>query len=87
MSSAPAYLVVGQGRAEVVRVEVPACLHVRDADGLTAPDGHATLARTLRLPSNLPVAVGVVGVLHPGDRLLSTACTHGHTHTHRPEGE
>lgn len=61
-----AYLVVGQGRAEMVAVEVPARLHVRDADGLTAADGRPPRARTLGLPPDLPVAVSVVGGLHPG---------------------
>lgn len=80
-SEPAAYLVVGQGRAEMVSVEVSARLHVCDADGLTTPDGHAALTRMLGLPSDLPVAVSVVSVLHPGYRLLPAACARAHTHT------
>lgn len=68
-------LVVGQGRGEVVRMEVSPSLHVCDADALTTLDGHPTLTRMIGLPTNLPVTVGIVGILYSGYRLLSTACT------------
>lgn len=69
-------LVTRQGRAEVVCVEVSASLHVCDADGLTTLDGYAALTRTVRLPSNLPVTVGVICVLHASYGLLSAAYAH-----------
>lgn len=68
-------LVIGQRGAEMVCVEVPPSLHVCDADGLTTLDGHAALTRTLGLPTNLPVAIGIFSILHPCYRLLSTAYT------------
>ena len=73
-------LVIRQRGAEVVCVEVSARLHVRDADGLTTLDGHPALTRTVGLPTDLPVTVGVVCVLHSSYRLLSAAYTHTYTH-------
>lgn len=66
-------LVIRQGGAEVVCVEVSASLHVCDADGLTTLDGHPTLTRIIGFPTNLPITVGIVCVLHSSYRLLSTA--------------
>lgn len=63
----------------MVSVEVSARLHVCDADGLTALDGHAPLTRTLGPPTNLPVAVSIVSGYHPGYRLLPASYTHTHT--------
>lgn len=70
----PSDLVIRQGRAEVVWVEVSASLHVCDADALTTLDGHPTLTWLVGLPTNLPVTVGIVCVLNSSYRLLSTAC-------------
>lgn len=73
LSKSADLLVIRQGGAEVVCVEVPASLHVCDADGLTTLDGYPTLTRTIGLPTNLPITVGIICVLHSSYRLLSTA--------------
>lgn len=70
----PSDLVIRQGRAEVVWVEVSASLHVCDADALTTLDGHPALAWLVGLPANLPVTVGIICVLDSSYRLLSTTC-------------
>ena len=75
------YLVIRQGGAEVVGVEVSTGLHVGDADGLTTPDSHPALTWTVWLPTDLPITVGIVCVVHSSYRLLSTAYTHTHRHT------
>lgn len=72
-------LVIRQRRAEVVCVEVSSSLHVCDANGLATFDGSTTQTWIVGLPTNLPVAVGIICILHSSYRLLSTAYTHTHT--------
>lgn len=73
LSESADLLVIRQRGAEVVCVKVSAGLHVCDADGLTTLDGRPTLTWTVGFPTNLPVTVGIVCILHSGHRLLSTA--------------
>lgn len=64
------HLIIREGGAEVVRVEVAAGLHMCDTDGLPALDGHSALARPVGLPPNSPITVGIIRVLHARYRLL-----------------
>ena len=65
---------LGQRWGEVVGVQVPARLHVGDADGLAAADGHPSLAHRAGLPPDAPVAVSIICCFHSSDRLLPATC-------------
>lgn len=66
-------------------VQVAARVDMSEADGLSALDRGASIARGITRPTNAPVAVTVFNRSYPGYRLLTTACftctTHTHTHS------
>lgn len=73
LSESTHLLVIRQRRAEVVCVEVSSSLHVCDPNGLATLDGSTAQTWIVGLPTNLPVAVGIICILHSSYRLLSTA--------------
>lgn len=58
-----------------MRVQVLPRVDVGQAYGLPALHRRASLAAAIAFPSNAPVAVGIVGRVDAGHRLLPAACS------------